>query len=132
MAEDSTQRTIEEDLLARAAEDWVHPSELLGVVSRSGVSDPSILRDIAIGVVARLLLDGLIVVGDVADTHVPWGGTPGDIIERFVREWSTRDDPYVMPGELFWIDTTSAGQQLGEAVWAREAARLRGGPPSTG
>ena len=121
MAEAWTTRTIEEDLLARAAEDWVHPAELLGVVKRSGVSDPATLRDLAVGLMARLLLGGLIVVGDVGDTHVPWSGTPGEIIQRVVREWSVRDDPSVMPGELFWIDTTPAGQRLGEAVWAREA-----------
>lgn len=114
-------RTIEEDLLARAAEDWVHPSELLAVVRRSGVSEPGALRDLAVGLMARLLLGGLIVVGDVGDTHVPWSGTPGEIIQRVVRDWSGRDDPYVVPGELFWIDTTPAGQRLGEAVWVREA-----------
>ena len=123
MGEPWDERTLEEDLLARAAEDWVHPSELLNVVRRSGASDPSDLRDLAVGLLARVLFDHLVCVGDVGDEHVPWEGTPGDVLGRVIREWSERDDPYVMPGELFWVDTTSAGQAIGEAVLAREAGR---------
>jgi hypothetical protein len=86
-------------------------------------SDPSDQRDLAVGLLARMLFDQLICVGDVGDAHVPWEGTPGDVLSRVIREWSERDDPYVMPGELFWVDTTSAGQAIGEAVLAREAGR---------
>lgn len=121
MAEPWANRTLEEDLLARAAEDWVHPSELLNVVRRSGASSPSDLRDLAVGLLARMLAEHLVVVGDVGDAHVPWSGTHGEILQRIVREWTDRDDPYVMPGELFWVDTTGTGQALGEAVLARES-----------
>lgn len=123
MAESWATRTLDEDLLARAAEDWVHPSELLDVVRRSGLSDLSTLRDLAVGLLARLLVEGLVVVGDVGDSHVPWDGTPGEVLQRVVHEWSERVDPAVAPGELFWVDTTAAGQQVGESVWAREAQR---------
>jgi hypothetical protein len=68
-----------------------------------------------------MLVEQLVVVGDVRETHVPWVGTPGEVLQRIVREWTARDDPYVMPGELFWVDTTPTGQALGEAVLAREA-----------
>lgn len=121
MAEPWANRTLAEDLLARAAEDWVHPSELLNVVRRSGATDPSDLRDLAVGLLARMLIEELVVVGDVGETHVPWDGTPGDVLRRVVCEWTERNDPYVMPGELFWVDTTTAGQALGEAILAREA-----------
>lgn len=121
MGEPWANRTLEEDLLARAAEDWVHPSELLNVVRRSGASSPSDLRDLAIGLLARMVADHLVVIGDVGDIHVPWRGTPCEVLQRVVSEWTARDDPYVMPGELFWVDTTDVGQALGEAVLAREA-----------
>lgn len=123
MAEPWAIRTLEEDLLARAAEDWVHPSELLDVARRAGITDPATLRDLAVGLLARLLVQGLVVVGDVGDTHVPWDGAPGEVLERVVRDWSERVEPYVMAGELFWVDTTAAGQEVGESVWAREEQR---------
>lgn len=121
MAEPWIGRTLSEDLLARAAQDWVHPSELLDIALRTGVSVPHDLRDLSIGLLARMLVEGMVVVGDVGDKHVPWVGTPGEVICRVIREWTERDDPFVMPGELFWVDTTSAGQAIGEAVLAREA-----------
>jgi hypothetical protein len=71
-------RTIEEDLLARAAEDWVHPAELLGVVRRKGIEDPELQRDLAVGLVARLLAQGLIVVGDVGTATFP-GSVPREM-----------------------------------------------------
>jgi hypothetical protein len=114
-------RTLEEDLLARAAEDWVHPAELLEVVRRRGIEDPELQRHLAVGLVAKLVAQGLIVVGDVGDGHVPWACSPGDAVLRLARDWAERQDPSVMPGELFWLDTTPAGQAVGEAVWSRES-----------
>jgi hypothetical protein len=114
-------RTLEDDLLASAAEDWVHPAELLGVVRAKGIEDPELQRHLAVGLVAKLLAQGLIVVGDVDDVHIPWECSDGEAVLRLARDWAERDDPYVMPGELFWLDTTPAGQAAGEAVWEREA-----------
>lgn len=121
MGELEHSRTFEEDLLARAAEDWVHPAELLEVIRRRGIEDPELQRYLAVGLVAKLVAQGMIVVGDVGDGHVPWDCSPGDAILRLVRDWAERPDPFVMPGELFWLDTTPAGQAVGEAVWSREA-----------
>jgi hypothetical protein len=113
-------RTPAEDVLARAAEDWVHPAELMDVFRRRGIEDPGMQRLAAIGLVAALVGDGLVVVGDVADGHIPWGCPPGEAVLRVAREWTTRAESQVMPGELFWLDCTPAGQAIGEAVWARE------------
>jgi hypothetical protein len=113
-------RTPAEDLLARTAEDWVHPTEVMDIFRRWGVEDPELQRLAAIGLVAALVGDGLVVVGDVANGHIPWDCSPGEAVLRVAREWTARAEPQVMPGELFWLDCAPAGQALGEAVWARE------------
>lgn len=111
-------RTLAEVILARAADDWVSAAEVIDLVRLSGAAEPSDLRDLATGPVSRLILDGLVVAGDVdAAGHVPWPGSASDAIVRIVKEWSARTDPFVMPGEVFWLDTTAAGQSLGEKFW---------------
>jgi hypothetical protein len=77
----------------------------------------------AIGLVASLVSEGLVMVGDVGESHVPWSCEPGEAVLRVARDWMERADPDVMPGELFWLDCTPDGQALGEAVWAREGGR---------
>ena len=114
-------RSLEEDLLARAVDDWVNPSELLTVVRRSGITDPNVLRDLAIGLLARMLVENLVVVGDIGQTHIPWEGTPGEVICRIIRWWGELDNPFdVISGGMFWIDLTSAGEAIGKAVLERE------------
>ena len=122
MRSSESARTLVEDVLASAAEDWVDPLELLGVVRKIGANHPEVLRDAAVGLLARLVEADLVVIGDVSEKHIPWSCSSGEAVLRVAREWAKFDDPLsVMPGQIFWLDTTPAGQRLGEAVWAREA-----------
>lgn len=114
-------RSLEEDLLARAAEDWVSAAEVIDLVRRSGATNPEALRDLSIGLIARLLLTGLVVAGGFdGSAHVPWDCSAAEAIARIVEDWTARRDPFVMPGEIVWLDTTQAGQRIGEMVWRRE------------
>jgi hypothetical protein len=116
------ERTIAEDLLARAAQDWVSAAEVIDLARRSGLSDAETLRDLATGVIARLLVTDMIVAGDVtSDGFSAWSCSAADAIARVAAEWGVRADPFVMPGEIVWLDTTEQGQMAGEAVWARES-----------
>ena len=58
-------RSLAEDLLARAAEDWVFAAEVIDLGRKSGVTKPSDCRDLAVGLIARLLGDGLIAAADI-------------------------------------------------------------------
>ena len=114
-------RTLAEDLLARAAEDWVSAAEVIDLVRRSGAHDPETLRDLAVGLISRLIVQDLICAGDVVEgRHVPWPLDAGDAIARLTRAWIAEPDPFVMPGAVVWLDTTASGQARGEAIWHRE------------
>lgn len=114
-------RTLAEDLLARAAEDWVSAAEVVDLVRASGVREPSDCRDLAVGLIARLLVEGMISAGDLEGIeHVPWQLSTEEAILRIASEWASQADPYVMPGSIVWLNATPQGQALGEAVWARE------------
>lgn len=111
-----------EDVLAHAAEDWVDPALLLDIVRDArGIEDRSVLRDMAVGLLARLVADGLVVIGDVWDSPVPWDCSQAEAVLRVAQERAQRENPFVMPGELFWLDATPAGEAIGKAVWARKA-----------
>jgi hypothetical protein len=130
MSPDENVRSLAEDLLARAADDWVTAAEVIDLVRGSGLTDPDDLRDLAVGLVARLITTGLVVAGEYDGTgHRPWECSAESAIGRIVEEWSSRRDPFVMPGEIVWLDATSEGQRIGERVLAREAERSdrRGG-----
>ena len=104
------QRTLTEDLLARAAEDWVSAAEVMDLVRRSEMTDPSNLRDL-----------GLVVAGDIVGSkHVPWSITAGEAILQISSDWAAETNPFVMPGSIMWLDTTPRGQSMGKAVWKRE------------
>lgn len=115
-------RTLAEDLLARAADDWVSAAEVIDLTRASGIQDGDELRDLAVGLIARLVVTGMVVPGDVTDSgHSPWQCSNGDGLARIAEEWAARPDPFVMPGEIVWLDTTELGQRAGEAVSARES-----------
>lgn len=111
-------RTLEEDILANGTVDWIDPAFLIQFVRFSGISDSGSLRDLAVGVLARLLFEGLVEIGDVRDGFTPWDLSPAEALKRVVREWSDCADP--TETWLFWLNTTPAGVAIGEAVLARE------------
>lgn len=117
-------RTLAEDLLARAAEDWVSSAEVIDLVRRSGVTDPSDCRDLAVGLIARLLGEQLVSAGDIEGVeYSPWPLSTAEAILRIALEWASAPDPFVMPGSIVWLDTTPSGQAIGESVWRRESGQ---------
>ena len=122
MSSVENRRTLAEDLLARATDDWVTAAEVIDLVRGSGLTDPDDLRDLAVGLVARLITTGLVVAGECDGAgHRPWECSAEAAIGRIVEEWVGRRDPFVMPGEIVWLDATGEGQLIGEGVLAREA-----------
>lgn len=120
MTSEST-RTLAEDLIARAAEDWVSAAEVIDLARKSGLRDPELLRYLSIGLIGHLIIEGLLVPGEYDGVrHMPWDSSPAQAIARITEDWCARTDPFVMPGEIVWLDTTDAGQRLGEDVWRRE------------
>ncbi|MBH0053740.1 MULTISPECIES: hypothetical protein [unclassified Salinibacterium] len=104
----------------RGIDDWVHAAEVISFVGRSGVHLAEDRRDLALGLIARLILAGLIVPGDiVGQSHRPWTCSPIESIGRITQEWSAKPDPFVMPGEIVWFDLSPEGKIVGDAVLRR-------------
>ncbi len=117
------ERSLAEDVLANGVDDWVYAAWVAGIACRTGVSDPSAIRYLSIGLIAELLATGLMVAGDVTDQgHVPWPVSIGAAIERIAMEWAAVGDAQLYPGQLVWLANTELGNRLGQAVLNREAS----------
>ncbi len=74
-------------------------AEVMDLVRASGLKDPDDLRDLALGLVVRLVAGGQLVPGERdASTHRPWPGSTADSVARIVEDW---------PGEVLWFTATS-------------------------
>ena len=114
-------RGLVDDLVARGVDDWVYDAEILDIAYRCGLEAPSDRRTVAIGLVAEVLIGGLMEAGNVSDEgFTAWTCSPIDAVARVAREWLSRADPLVMPGEIVWLSNTTRGTELGEAVLRRE------------
>ncbi len=99
--------TLSQDLLTRAGEDWVTAAEVLDLVRSSGLKDPDDLRDLALGIVVRLVAVGQLVPGELdASTHRPWPCSSAEAVARIVEHWPARPDPVAEPGEILWFKAT--------------------------
>ena len=114
-------RTLTEDVLANAVEDWVYAGWVHQIARRSGLTDPAGLRALAIGLMAELLVRGLVVGGEYdGETHRPWDCSVGEAVVRIAEDWQAWGDTVPTPGAVVWLDLTPAGREIGEAVLARE------------
>jgi hypothetical protein len=119
------QRSPKEEILVEGLDDWVYAAWVHSSTRLSGLSDPSLRRTLALGLIAELLVEGLVVAGDVDEQgHHPWPCSPGEAIERITREWLAEwSDQVPTPGAIAWFANTSDGDRIAESVISREGHR---------
>ena len=117
-------RSPKEDLLVEGLADWVDAGWALGSTDLAGVADLSVRRALAIGIIAEVIVEGLMVPGDADEQgHHPWPHSAGEAVERIVREWLAEwPDDVPTPGAVVWLANTVAGDEIGRRVLAREAS----------
>jgi hypothetical protein len=114
-------RTLVEDLVARAVDDWLDPGIVVQIARRGTRDSDEAAFALALGLVAEALFGGLVVPGDVREgTFHPWELAPEQAYERIVREWLPLGVRDVRPGDVAWLGNTDAGRRLGEKVLRRE------------
>lgn len=117
----SSSRNLLQDLVARGVDDWIYDAELLDIAKQHGAEDPHDRRTVALGLLAEVLLGGLMEAGSVTDDgFAAWTCSPAESVERAAELWLSRSDPLVMPGEILWLSTTQSGSALGAAVLMEE------------
>ncbi len=103
--------------LIAGTDDWVHASDLVGIVGESNIEDLEALRLMWIGLVSELLAKGLMVPGDAdRDGFHPWGYDFGRSMERIVGELDAIGLAELRPGSVCWLNNTPVGEELGQAA----------------
>lgn len=111
-----------EDLLANGIDDLVYEAWVYTITGRSGLTDPTSRRQLAIGMIAEVLASGLMVAGEFDGAkHQQWEVSTGAEIMRITEDWLRWGDQVPTPGSVVWLALTPAGREVGEAVLARES-----------
>jgi hypothetical protein len=111
--------TLTEAVLSMGCIDWVDAGDVILMARHCCAPDPDDARDLAVGVIARLIFTRLMVPGDVWDGHTPWTTSPAESVRRITMEWLTWEDPFVRAGEIVWLENTLEGHIIGEEVLRR-------------
>lgn len=116
-------RTPKEDVLVGGLDDWAYAGWVYGSTRHSGLVDPESRRALSIGLIAELVMEGLMVPGDVDDGGFhPWDLAPGASVERITRLWlNDWHDEIPPPGAIVWLENTDAGDVIARSVLARES-----------
>lgn len=115
------QRGLIDDLLARGVDDWVDLGLVVDIARRGQPSSDEARTFLAIGLVSIVVIEGLMVAGAVSEgAFDPWHVSPGDAVERIVREWRQVGTRPLLPGDIAWLCNTAAGDARGQVVLHRE------------
>ena len=112
------------ELLWSGTDDWVSLAEAADIVRNDRSVAPATLKAETLRVVADLLDDGLVRVGEVSGGFRPWGLDNRDTIEEIDRRWS---EPYedIAPADGIWLANTPEGDALAQGL------ADRGAPPAS-
>ena len=117
-------RTPKEDVVVGGLTDWAYAAWVYSSSHLAGLTDYNQRRTYTLGLIAELLVEGLMRPGDVDQQgHHAWPCSPGEAVERITREWLT-DWPNVVPtpGAIVWLANTEKGDELARSVLARETS----------
>ncbi|GAB2748590.1 hypothetical protein GCM10027039_02850 [Terrabacter koreensis] len=123
MGQPASQMTREEQLdeiLARAADDWVQPGDVFDVARFAWPTDEDAFVEQAIGLVTELVLSQLLIPGDVTrDGFRPWPVTSDEACRRIAEVWRSDHDE-AQDSFFVWFEATTEGEERGRRAWLVE------------
>lgn len=115
MIENWHQLSLKDDVVARGLFDWVIEADLHEVAARSGAGSPAARRALSIGLIAEILIEGLMVAGEISDSGFrQWDCSTADAIVRITEDRLEWGDEVPTPGAVFWLNLTKKGKRHAE------------------
>lgn len=116
-----TGRSLKDDVLIGGLDDWADAGWVMQTVRQSGLLDPEELRSLAIGVITELLVEGLVLAGEITEgAHEPWQCTQGEAVVRITREWLRWGSEVPTPASIVWLANSDAGDAAARTALAKE------------
>ena len=118
-------RNLIDDILARSIDGLTHLGDIVDVAERGGARGEESIRLLAIGIMARVLIGELMVVGQFGhDGFFEWELQGAAALEEICDAWDVTElrPP---PGEIAWFKLTDSGRALGEKVLTQEGVTIR-------
>lgn len=107
-----TSRSDVRAILVDGLSDWVDLGMMRQYVSDEiGEQPPAVLREATLDLLRRLLVQNLVIVGDVDADFVRWTLEPAEALNRISSEWSDPESA-LRPGDVCWLANTSTGDAL--------------------
>lgn len=106
-----------DELLSRAADDWVHPGDVFDVARYAWPTDEDAFVEEAIRLVDELVLGHLLVPGDVTrDGFRAWSLAPAEACRRIGEAWRSDHDE-AQDSFFVWFQATPDGETRGRRAW---------------
>lgn len=103
---------LDAQIVGDAVVDWVSASDFTGAAYRAGLTDPLLIRDLALGIMVRLILEGILFPLEDGSSDM-WKCTPAEAVERVVRRWNKVSGPDALDEPIVWLTLTPEGERLG-------------------
>ncbi|NMO93216.1 hypothetical protein [Actinomycetospora sp. TBRC 11914] len=103
------------EILWSATDDWVSLSEAAWIVRDEQPVDPVAWKRETLALLADLLREKLMIVGDVSEEFRPWQLSDDDAVKEIDRRW---EEPFedISPFHGVWFANTPAGEVLAEQL----------------
>lgn len=115
-----------EKLLVDGLDDYGSANWVVAIARRElNIADIRDLRAISLGLIAELLMEGLMVAGDLEFHFYPWDLEPHAALRRIIDEWlewGLEESP--TPGAICWLDNTEKGNEIARRAFEREKQRI--------
>lgn len=105
-------------ILLRAREDWVSLGEARYLVGLTSSGGPPELRELTLSAIESLVSDGLVELGDLQPQFERWGVDDATALRRVRDGWAV-PGVELRPGDVCWLATTPAGDDLAEQLRQR-------------
>jgi hypothetical protein len=106
-------RSLLEEVLVGGLDDFIDAAGVMSDAGLTGITDLTVLRPLAIGLISELLFDGLVTPGDLtAQGFSPWAGSTAPALERIARVWKAEyGESFPTFGAIVWLQLTETGQE---------------------
>lgn len=105
--------SVLEGALLDGQRDYVAASWVYSLAIEAGVDSDNDRRALSVGVIAELIVTGLMVAGGLGpDGFEAWDCSESEAVNRIVSHWALNGNAEPISNEIVWLEITAKGRRL--------------------